>query len=350
MRWEMGDGRWVKGSLSLALIASFACAPAYVPTPSPPVTVPARVPVAPPPTIPAPVASRPTEGEIDGGAGKLWFRVVGRGADTVLVPLGAWLEPTLAPLGEKHTVVFYDPRHRGRSHTFTDSTAATFDGDVADLETVRASIGASRVSVIGYDYYAAVAAAYAAANPQHVTRLVLLSPIEPSDSLATVFNPSERMARLDTVAARALVKARAAGRDTSDSIRYCEDFWRLNVRLFVGDTARSAAVNPTWCQLANESPVRIAMAAERVMSSLGPAIDFEARAAGIQAPTLVMHGRLDLVANPEGAREWTRWINGARLLWLSNVGHLPTFEDAPTVIDAINEFLAGSWPPRAGPP
>jgi pimeloyl-ACP methyl ester carboxylesterase len=296
------------------------------------------------------VASRPTEGELDGGAGKLWFRVVGRGPDTVLVPLGAWLESTLAPLGEKHTVVFFDPRHRGRSHAFTDSTAATFDGDIADLEAVRVSIGASRVSVIGYDYYAAVAASYAAANPQRVTRLVLLSPIEPADSLASAFSPSERMARIDTVAARALVKARAAGRDTSDAIRYCEEFWQVNVRLFVGDTARAPAITPTWCQLANESPARIAMAAERAMASLGPAIDFEARAAGIQAPTLVMHGRLDLVANHEGAREWTRWINGARLLWLSNVGHMPTFEDGSTVIGAINDFLAGNWPPRAGPP
>jgi pimeloyl-ACP methyl ester carboxylesterase len=287
---------------------------------------------------------------IDGGAGQLWFRIVGRGPDTVVVPLGTWLEPGLAALGEKHTVVFYDPRHRGRSHALSDSTSATFDGDVADLELVRAAIGASRVSVIGYDYYAAVAAAWAAANPQRVSRLVLLSPIEPADSLSAAWNPPDRMARLDTVAARALVKARAARRDTSDAARYCEDFWRVNIRLFVGDTARASAVNTGWCQLPNESPARIATVMERVMLSLGPAIDFGARANGVQATTLVIHGRLDLVANPEGAREWARRISGARLLWLSNVGHLPTWEAGPTVVDAINDFLAGGWPLRAGPP
>lgn len=350
MRWEMEAGRWAI-RLSLLLAASLCgCAPTYVPTPAPTVSAPVPAPVVTPPGVAAPVVVRPTEGEIDGGAGKLWFRVSGRGADTVLVPLGAWLEPALAPLAEKHTVVFYDPRHRGRSHPYTDSTQATFDGDLADLESVRASIGASRVSIIGYDYYAAVAAAYAAANPERVTRLVLLSPIEPTDSLASAFTPTERMARIDTVAARELVKARAAGRDSTDPVRYCEDFWRLNVRVFVGDTARASAFNPTWCQLPNETPARIAMAAERVMLSLGPEIDFSARAAGVQAPTLVMHGRMDLIASPEGAREWTRWIRGARLLWLSNVGHMPAFEDGPTVIDALNDFLAGSWPPRAGPP
>jgi len=287
---------------------------------------------------------------IDGGAGKLWYHIVGSGADTVLVPLASWLGPALSPLGVRHTVVFFDPRHRGRSHALSDPAAATFDGDVADLEGVRVAIGASRVAVIGYDYYAGVAAAWAAAHPQSVSRLILLSPIEPADSISREWNPPERMARLDTSAARALVKARAAGRDTSDLAGYCEDFWRVNARLFVGDTAHAGTVRADWCQLANESPANLAVAAEHALSSLGPSVDFGARAAAVTAPTLVMHGRLDLVANPEGAREWARRIDGARLLWLANVGHLPHLEAPQPVLDAITDFLAGRWPPRAAPP
>jgi pimeloyl-ACP methyl ester carboxylesterase len=295
-------------------------------------------------------ASRPNEGTIDGAAGSLWYHIVGNGADTVLVPLASLLGPGLSSLGLRHTVVFYDPRHRGRSHAMSDTAAATFDGDVADLEAVRVAIGASRVTVIGYDYYAGVAAAWSAAHPQSVSRLVLLSPIEPADSIARSWNPPDRMARLDTSAARALVKARAAGRDTTDLAGYCEEFWRVNAPLFVGDATRAGTVRADWCQLSNESPAKLAAAAERALGSLGPSVDFGARAAGLTAPTLVMHGRLDLIANPEGAREWTRRINGARLLWLSNVGHLPQLEAGPAVVEAITDFLAGRWPPRAGPP
>jgi proline iminopeptidase len=287
---------------------------------------------------------------IDGGAGELWFHIAGSGADTIIVPLATWLGPAFSPLGARHTVVFYDPRHRGRSHPLSDSTAATFDGDVADLEAVRVAVGASRVAVIGYDYYAAVAAAWAATHPQSVTRLVLLSPIEPADSLSRSWNPPGRMSRLDTTAARSLVKARAAGRDTTDPIGYCEAFWRVNARLFVGDTTRTGAVGADWCRLPNESPARIALATGGALASLGPAVDFGARAGGLAAPTLVLHGRLDLVANPEGAREWARRVDGARLLWLSNVGHLPHLEAGPVVLDAIMDFLDGRWPPRAGPP
>jgi pimeloyl-ACP methyl ester carboxylesterase len=268
----------------------------------------------------------------------------------VLVPLAAWLFPALTDLGKQHVVFAYDPRHRGQSHPLTDTLAATFDGDVADLELVRKNLGLGRVSVIGYDYYAGVVAAWAAKHPESVNRVVLLSPIEPADSLARNWNPPERMARIDTTAARSLVKARAAGRDTSDAVGYCTEFWRVNARLFVGDTAQAGKVGTDLCQLSNESPVKVADAAGRALSSLGPAVDIGATADGLAAPTLVMHGRLDLVANPEGAREWTRRIPGARLLWLSNVGHMPQLEASSIVIDAINDFLAGGWPPRAGPP
>jgi proline iminopeptidase len=349
MRWQMGEGRWAIVSRSLVTVMLFGCASAYTaPVVTPAVVVPAPTPVS--TSAPAPVSTRPSEGLLTAAAGPLWYRIVGRGPDTVLVPLGSWLAPALSALGGRHTVVFYDPRHRGQSHEFVDSTAATFDGDVADLDSVRGAIGASRVSVVGYDYYAAVAAAWASKHPERVNRLVLLSPIEPADSLSRTWNPPERMARLDTTAARALVKSRAAGRDTSDAQGYCADFWRVNAPLFVGDTAAIPKLNPEWCQWRNESPARVAVAAERALFSLGPGVDFGVLAQHVAAPTLVMHGRLDLVANPVGSQEWTRRIRGARLLWLNNVGHLPHLEAQDMVVTAINEFLSGAWPPRAGPP
>ena len=350
MRRGTGDGGRERLAIRVAaLLCVFLASACARPGPIPPATQPAPVPS--PVTVEPPTRSSfPRLGIVAGGAGLLQYRIEGTGGDTVLVPLTSWLFSPLAELGKHHTVVFYDPRHRGLSHALSDTAAATFDGDVYDLEAVRAAVGASRVTVIGYDYYAGVAAAWAAAHPQSVTRLVLLSPIEPADSLARTWNPPERMLRIDTTAARALVKARAAGRDTTDLAGYCTEFWRVNARLFVGDTAHAGAVRPDWCQLDNESPARIATAAGHALASLGPAVDIGARAAGLTAPTLVMHGRLDLVSNPEGAREWTRRIDGARLLWLSNVGHMPHLEDGTVVVEAIADFLAGRWPPRAGPP
>lgn len=322
-----------------------ACAPAPAPAPRPaPVPPEAPTPV---PVVPVP---RPTAGTIEGGAGGLWYHLVGDGPDTVLVPLGTWLEDSLAPLGDRHTLVFYDPRHRGRSHPLRDSTDAAFDGDVADLEAVRTALGLSRVAVLGWDYYAGVAAAWAAAHPGHVTRVILLSPIEPADTIARRWQPRERAARLDTVAARRLVRDRAAGRDTTDPIGYCRAFWRVNAPLFVHDPARAAALDPAWCALPNEAPPRIAAAAGPALESLGPALDVGARAAGIAAPVLVIHGRDDLIANPDGAREWARRFPDARVLWIRGAGHLPWIDLPATLRSALDFFLSGQWPPLAERP
>jgi pimeloyl-ACP methyl ester carboxylesterase len=292
----------------------------------------------------------PTSGTITGGAGGLWYHVVGSGPDTVLIPLGTWLEDSLAPLGNRHTLVFYDPRHRGRSHLLRDSTDATFDGDVADLEAVRNGLALSRVAVLGWDYYAAVAAAWAAAHPAAVTRLVLLSPIEPADSLSRAWQPRERAARLDTVAARRLVRDRAAGRDTTDPAGYCRAFWRVNAPLFVHDPARAAALDPGWCVLPNEAPPRLAAATGPALESLGPGTDVGARAAGIAAPVLVIHGREDLVSNPDGALDWARRFPDARILWMRGAGHLPWIDMPATLRSAIDFFLTGRWPPLAERP
>lgn len=331
----------------LALGVLLACAR----TPPP---VPSRLPAPPPASVPTPPllpAPRPSSGTLPGGAGPLAWRITGAGPDTVLIPLGAWLDPALAPLGnDRWTVVFYDPRHRGRSHALADSAAGAFEGDVADLEAVRQFLGISRAAVIGYDYYAGVAAAWAARHPDAATRVVLLSPMEPADSLSQRWSPPERWTRLDTARARQLVKDRAAGRDTTDPRRYCEAFWRVNWPLFVADTIATPPAPMRWCEHPNEAPPRLADAAALAISSLGDGADLGARAAGLRAPLLVIHGRQDLVANPEGAREWARRIPDARILFLANVGHLPHLEASPVLIEAIAGFLEGRWPVRAAPP
>ena len=331
-----------RGLLALVVPALIGvCAPAPTPAPRP-------VPMPPDAPTPVPVpAPRPAEGVVGGGAGDLRYRVVGDGPDTTLVPLGAWLEDSLVPLGGRHTLIFYDPRHRGGSHALVDSSAATFDGDVADVDAVRAFFDVSRVALIGYDYYAGVVAAWAAAHPTRVTRVVLLSPMEPADSLASDWVPASRLARLDTAAARSLVQWRAAGRDTTDPVAYCEAFWRVNAPLFMHDTARAGRLQPAWCSWPNEAPPRIAAAARPAVESLGPEANLGARATGLAAPVLVIHGRDDLVANPAGAEEWARRSGDARLLWLRNTGHMPHLESAATLRSALDFFLSGHWPPLA---
>jgi proline iminopeptidase len=326
----------------LLLSGALAC------TPSTPAPAPPPAPIATPAPVPVPVeprtAPRPNEGKVDvGTAGSLWYHILGTGSDTVLVPLGSYLEESLSAIARARTVIFYDPRHRGRSDAFTDTTLSRFDADVSDMEAVRAALGVSRMSVIGFSYYGAVAAAYAASNPSRVARLVLLSPIEPNDSLAASYAPPERMTRIDTTRARQLLKLRAAGADTADPAGYCQAYWQLNAPLFVGDPAHASRISPTWCPLANESPRAMGDHLRRSLASLsaGELTDVARR---VTVPTLVVVGDRDLVANPAGGAAWAAAMRNARVWTVRGAGHFAWLEERDAVVRALERFLGGEWP------
>src|SRR5215204_1297723 len=79
-------------------------------------------------------------------------------------------------------VYVYDEVGSGRSSRLTDPRGYTLERDVSDLEAVRKKIGADKVILIGHSYGGTLAAAYAAAHGEHVAKMVLTSPEDPSPS------------------------------------------------------------------------------------------------------------------------------------------------------------------------
>jgi proline iminopeptidase len=73
-------------------------------------------------------------------------------------------------------VYLYDQIGVGRSQRLSDPTGYTMERDIADLEAVRARIGAARMVLIGHSWGATLAAAYLARYPEHVARVVFSSP------------------------------------------------------------------------------------------------------------------------------------------------------------------------------
>lgn len=292
----------------------------------------------------------PAEGTVSAGPGmSLYYRIEGSGPDTIVVPLGAYLDTALAPLARTHTVVFYDPRQRGRSAASPDTTLATFDADVQDLERVRVQLELSRMALVGFSYYAAVTAAYAAAHPDRITRLALLSPIELTDSLAKRRDVAAAMARIDTVQARRLVRLRAAGKDTTDAEGYCRAYWKVNAPVYVGDTSHAGRVRSDMCKLPNEGIRTFAQHMSLLMRSLERERDLTRVANAIRSPTLVIRGDRDLVANPDGARAWAAAVPNARLLTVRGAGHLAFADDPDTIVRSLATFFGQAWPDAAQP-
>ncbi|NVM37809.1 MAG: alpha/beta hydrolase, partial [Candidatus Lokiarchaeota archaeon] len=59
----------------------------------------------------------------------------------------------------------------------------------------------------------------------------------------------------------------------------------------------------------------------------------------INVPTLILHGKEDVVVPPENAEILAKRIPGAKLVMLDNVAHFLFYPDPTTVVNKITEFL-----------
>jgi pimeloyl-ACP methyl ester carboxylesterase len=109
---------------------------------------------------------------------RLWYRVVGEGNETVLVPVGLFHGTRLDGLAKGRRVVLYDPRGRGRSDSVPPAKGSLVN-QVRDIETIRRAVGAERVAVIGWSGLGMEMFVYALRHPDRVTRLVQLAPVPP---------------------------------------------------------------------------------------------------------------------------------------------------------------------------
>jgi pimeloyl-ACP methyl ester carboxylesterase len=268
---------------------------------------------------------------------RMYYEVAGAKGDTIVVPGAVFWSSALAPLAKNHTVIFYDLLGRGRSDTASKSRIA-MDSIVADLETLRKFFHLERMSLVGISVNGLVTAAYAAAHPDRVARLVLVNAIAPTADAQSSYRPPERAARTDSAAQRELMRLRDTG-GSHEAI--CRQFWKANAGWFVGDRAAASRVKPTWCAVPNEN-LDAALLWLGYLSSTFGSYDLTSAAHKIKAKTLVVSAERDYFANPAGAKAWAAAIPGARLVSIPGVGHLAVFEKPNAVNAPLAEFFASA--------
>jgi proline iminopeptidase len=109
---------------------------------------------------------------------RLFYRVVGRGADTLIALHGGpgvdleSIAGDFASLGDRHVVIFYDQRGAGRSDLPKDTTRLVVSRQIADLDDVRRHFKLEQVALVAHSYGPLLAASYALAHPSAVSKMV----------------------------------------------------------------------------------------------------------------------------------------------------------------------------------
>ncbi|WP_025156405.1 alpha/beta fold hydrolase [Leifsonia aquatica] len=260
----------------------------------------------------------------DGGA-EVAYATVGPGTGRAIVYVAGWLghlerawelpeeRAFFEGLARGTRVVRYDRAGCGMSPPASPPAAPSLASELDQLDAVVATLGPEPFDLVGVSMGATVAAAWTAAHPGAVRRLVLYGGWVSGMAVAS---PGVREHLLGLVTAHW-----GLGSDVLTDV-FAPD----------AGTALRAAIGRY--QRASSSA---AMA--RSLLALSYDLDIGGLLDAVRAPTLVVHREHDRAAPLAQGRALAAGIPGARLLVLPGRSHLPFVGDAAALVAAIRRFL-----------
>jgi pimeloyl-ACP methyl ester carboxylesterase len=270
-------------------------------------------------------------------ATQLGYRVVGDGPPLVCLPGGPGRSADylggLGGLGRSRRLVLLDPRGVGLSADPADPETFRVDRMVGDVDALRAHLGLERMELLAHSAGAVLATLYAAAHPDRVSRLVLVTP-----GLAAVgvgVTEEELSATLESRSAEPWYPvARGALTEILAGSMSPEAFGASRP-LFYG----------RWDDAAQEhATVGVAdrHRAARIGYFNGVELDPPAIAAALGkliAPVLLYAGDRDPLVTPAMVRKAASLFREASVVVQPGAGHFPWVEDPAAFAAAVSAFL-----------
>jgi len=289
--------------------------------------------------------------DVDSGL-RLYYRTYGSGGRTLVLLHGGpganfmGIGPDLLPLAAHDTLVMYDQRGGGRSDPDPAAAEQTFEDHVADLEAVRRHLGAERVTLVGHSWGCILGALYAHRFPEHVERLVLIAPMEPS--LGLLARRMQTQKKFDEEAQTRLRELAERGDLGDDPRERCRARFEVIQAHYYHDPAKMADRRGDYCDAPPDASDRMAVITRAVGTSLG-LYNLTPQLAELTMPALVVDGARSALPL-DGDYAWARALPDARLWLIDDAGHAYPFVENPAVFfPGIQRFLEGEWPAGAEP-
>jgi len=269
---------------------------------------------------------------------QIGYRILGDGPPLVCLPGGPGRTceyfGDLGGLSRLRQLIMPDTRGTGDSADADDPLSCRCDRLTADVEALRAYLGLDRMDLLGHSAAGDLAILYAAAYPQRVAHLILLTPgldavgVEETDehwrgALA------RRSGEPWYPAALVAVEKAEAGDESMDTRRAYMPF--LYGRW---DDAAQAHVNVGISE--RSRPVRDGF---RAAGAFNPPKTLEA-VSRLTAPVLIYAGELDAAPTPQTAAAGASLFPNATVTVQPGAAHFPWLDDPAFFTAAINTFLS----------
>ncbi|MGP9022590.1 alpha/beta fold hydrolase [Streptomyces sp. BR1] len=277
----------------------------------------------------------PTFTAVDGT--ELAYHLVGEGEPLLCLPGGAMRASAylgdLGGLSKRRTLVLLDLRGTGDSGIPADPATYRVDRQVADVEALRAHLGLDRVDVLTHSAGGDLALLYAAAHPDRVRSLTLITPR--ARALGIDFTQEHRR---EAAALRAAEPWFTAAYDAYERIWGGSDAdadWDAVIPFFYGrwDAAAQAHaaldVSQTNMKAADLYASPEAYSPETARAAI----------AGSGARVLILAGELDSGPLPRVAEAMANLLPGAELAVQRGAGHFPWLDDPAYFTRTVETFL-----------
>ena len=211
----------------------------------------------------------------------------------------------MRPLAEQHTLILYDQRG-GRSDLIKDPKLLTADADVRDLEALRQHFAIDKMTLIGLSWDSGLAALYAEAHPDSVSRIVFLNPMpialnpyakERGQKIGSLMKPG------DTKRLQELAKsAKDAPEEKLNAI--CRNETQIVFGPYLLHPDGHERDWKAMCEVPSAAMRNVAVVNPAINSSLGD-FDLQPTLAKLKVPVLVIEGEKTNVP-PDSTREWRK--------------------------------------------
>jgi pimeloyl-ACP methyl ester carboxylesterase len=266
------------------------------------------------------------------------YRLRGDGPPLVCLPGGpgraAGYLGDLGGLDRSRRLVLLDPRGVGLSADPADPATFRVDRLTGDVESLRVHLGLDRMDLLAHSAGAVLATLYAAAYPQHLSRLILVTP---GLAAAGVEGTEEEFrAALARRAAEPWYPAALAALEKIMAGDLSMEAFRASRPFFYGRWDQAAQAHAT-------AGVSERHQAAREGFFAGATIDPQATRAALTkltAPVLLYAGDLDPMVTPAMVRAAAPLFGDAAVAVQPGAAHFPWVDDPAAFAAAVGPFLS----------
>lgn len=297
------------------------------------------------PKTPPPIPTKTEKATTDQTGGlvalngtELYLKTIGKGEPVLIIHGGPGLDhtyflPQMKGLAKDHELIFYDQRASGKSASNLDSSQISIDIFVEDIEAIRKQTKQEKLNILGHSFGGILAMKYAIKHPEKVNKLILSN----SSGASSVFMKNEakqlqeRITEDDRFEQELIFKSTnfQAGKSSA-----YEDLFRIFFRKEFANRALANSLTLTFpASFAKNSRLL-----SYLSKDMGANYDFSADLKNITAPTLVVYGDYEILAESAG-KQIAETIPNSEFVVLKDCGHFPFIEQPAAYFKAINDFL-----------